>query len=142
MFSIAVFCLVGCNLQLGGAVDLVQGLFAQTAVSLKVLKADLHELVELQNDEFGEGGIRHILAPFENDSAVLQELELEQVSEQCIRDLLYSQLPRHCLERLTLFFNDVTQQDLELSDIVDWKRRLSIKYPGAKVLLYDTQRMW
>ena len=114
---------------------MVQKLFAQNAPSLRALRADLHDLVELRNDEYGQGGIRALLAPFEDKSAVLADLELEQVSEQCIKDLLHSRL--HSLFRLSMV-GDAKVQDLELYDKVDWKRRLSIKYPAAEVTLQDT----
>ena len=130
---------VGCDFHFTEVGDLVQQLVAQTASSLKVLKADLHELIESKHDQWGEGGTRVLFAPLEDndDSSVLEELELEHVSEQCLKDILYSRFPRG-LKRLSLF-GDANVQHLELSDKVDWKRRLSLKYPAAEVTLQDNR---
>lgn len=121
-------------MKLESAVDLVQQLFSQTAPYLRSLKADLHELVEICNDQYGEGGVQVLLKPFQDggQSSVLQDLELDHVSEQCIKDLVHGRLAGLC--RLSLFGNAEVQH-LDLSDRVDWKRRLSIKYPAAEVSL-------
>ena len=144
MVSLNFLFLVGCNLELlDGAADLMQQLFRQTAPYLRSLKADLHELVEVCNDPYGQGGVQVLLKPFQDDddgggqSSVLQDLELDQVSEQCIKDLVHGRFPGLC--RLSLFGN-AEVQNLDLSDQVDWKRRLSIKYPAAEVSLEGARR--